>query len=262
VLLIQRRWLFLAPVVALATTGCLASKSDIVLLQDEIRTLRAMQARADSAQKAQADSSRIATLAAITKAQDSLRTLSLRFGAFQATVGGELFEMGKQLITIAELAGMSSRRIMELRSSMEERGQAMTGGGTTTGSADPGPAQLFLQANTLLQRGSHTAARAGFDELLRRYPDFEEASAALLYIGQSFADEKPPRTAEADSVYLLVSQRYPKSNDAPTALYKLAMSMAAQKKTAAARTYFRRVVSEYPRSTEAELAADRLRTLR
>ena len=249
---------FLAPVVALAATGCLASKGDILLIQDEIRALRAMQARADTARRTQADSA----LLAIRRTQDSLRVLAQRFGSFQATVGGELFEMGKQLLTIQELAGMSSKRIMELRSTMEERAQAMASSDTTAPPAAPGPAQLFQASFDLLRRGSQSAARSGFEELLRRYPEFEQASAALLYIGQSYADEKPPRTAEADSVYGLVVSRYPKSVDAPTALYKYALSQIAQKKTAAGRTALQRIVREYPGSTEAELAADRLRSLR
>jgi len=260
----MKGWFSLAPVAALAVTGCLASKADIVLLQDEIRTLRAMQSRADTARKAQADSALRAQLVAIGRTQDSLRALSLRFSGFQATVGGELFEMGKQLITIAELAGMSTKRIMELRSTMEDRAQAMTGGAGDSASAQaaPGPAQLFQTSFDLLRRGSHSAARAGFEELLRRYPDFDEASKALLYIGQSYADERPARTAEADSVYLLVTTKYPRTADAPTALFKYASSLATQKKTAAARTAFQQVVRTYPGSVEAELAAERLRTLR
>ncbi|MGH7680242.1 MAG: tetratricopeptide repeat protein [Gemmatimonadaceae bacterium] len=255
----MKKWLYLAPVVALATTGCLASKADIVLLQDEIRALRASQVRADSARKAQDDATRAATLASLTRTQDSIRNLSLRLGAFQATAVGELYEMSKQLLQIAELAGMSTKRIMELRSSMEERGQAMTGSSSDTSSV-PKPAQLFMQASDLLRRGSHSSARAGFEELLRLYPDFDEASQAQMLIGTSYADEK--RTAEADSVYLLVAQKYPRSVDAPTSLFKLAGSMAAQKKTAAARTFYNRVIREYPKSVEADLAAERLKTLR
>ena len=248
----------LAPVAALAATGCLASKSDIVLLQDEIRTMRAVQARADTARKRQADSA----LMLMTRANDSLRVLAQRFGAFQATMGGELFEMGKQLITIQELAGMSSKRIMELRSTMEERAQAMTPSATDSAppSSGPGPAQLFQLSFDQLRRGSYGTARAGFEELLRRYPSFEEASAAQLYIGQSFAEER--RTAEADSVYALVVTKYPRSKDAPTALYKYGLSQLAQGKKAAARAALQRVVREYPQSTEAELAGDRLKTIK
>jgi tol-pal system protein YbgF len=253
------RWQWIAPVAALAATGCVASKQDILLLQDEIRTLRAMQSREDTARRRQADSA----LMLMTRTNDSLRVLAQRFGAFQATVGGELFELGKQLITIQELAGMSSRRIMELRSTMEERAQAMTGTDTSARAATPGapgPAQLFQASFDQLRRGSYATARAGFEELLRQYPGFDEASAAQLYIAQSYAEER--RTAEADSVYGLVVRRYPRSKDAPTALYKYGLSQLNQGRTAAARAALQRVVREFPSSTEAELARDRLRTIR
>src|SRR5688572_757589 len=252
----MKGWLSLAPVAALAVTGCMASKADIRLLQDEIRTLRAMQGRADTARRAQADSA----LVLINKTNDSVRVLSLRLGSFQATIGGELFEMGKQLITIQELAGMSSKRIMELRSSMEERAQSAPATDTAAAPAAPGPAQLCQMSFDQLRRGSYGTARAGFEELLRRYPEFEEASAAQLYIAQSYADER--RTAEADSAYGLVVTKYPRSKDAPTALYKYGLSQLSQGKTAAARTALQRVVREFPSSTEAELARDRLRQIR
>jgi tol-pal system protein YbgF len=215
-----------------------------------------MQARADTAQKRQTDSA----ITLMTRTNDSLRILTQRLGAFQATVGGELFEMGKQLITIQELAGMSSKRIMELRSTMEERAQGMTTGDTASGPAAPGPAQLFQLSFDQLRRGSYGTARSGFEELLRRYPDFEEASAAQLYIAQSYAEER--RTAEADSVYGLVVTKYPRSKDAPTALYTYGLSQLSQGKTSAARAALQRVVREFPSSTEAELARDRLRTIR
>ena len=249
-------WKYLAPVAAIAVTGCLASKGDIVLLQDEIRTLRAMQAREDTARRSQADS----TIVLISRTNDSLRALALRFGAFQANVGGELFEMGKQLITIQELAGMSSKRIMELRSTMEERAQVLSPSDSGAPVAQPGPAQLFQLSFEQLRNRSYATARAGFDELLRRYPEFDEASKAQLYVAQSYAEER--RIAEADSVYSLVVRTYPRSPDAATALYKYGISQLSQGRTAAGRAAMQRVVRDFPSSTEAELAADRLRTIR
>jgi tol-pal system protein YbgF len=252
----MKGWLLLAPVAALAATGCMASKGDIRLLQDEIRTLRAMQSRADTARRTQTDSA----LMMIGRTNDSLRVLAQRFGAFQATVGGELFEMGKQLITIQELAGMSQKRILELRATMEEKAQVLSSPSDSAAPAAPGPAQLFQLSFDQLRRGSYGTARAGFEELLRRYPDFEEASAAQLYIGQSYAEER--RIGEADSVYALVVTRYPRSKDAPTALYKYGLSQLSQGKKAAARAALQRVVREFPSSTEAELAGDRLKTIK
>ena len=258
----MKGWQFLLPVAAIAVTGCMASKSDIRLLQDEVRTLRAMQARADSTREAQTARQTDSLIAANKRTQDSLRVLAQRLSSFQATVAGELFEIGKQLITIQELAGMSTKQMMGLRSSIEERAQSMAPPASDSGAAPgaPGPAQLFQVSFEQLRRGSFGTARAGFEELLRRYPEFEEASAAQLYIAQSYADEK--RTAEADSVYALVVQRYRTSKDAPTALYKYGLSQLGQGRTAQARTALQRVVREYPSSTEAELARERLRTLR
>jgi tol-pal system protein YbgF len=153
---------------------------------------------------------------------------------------------------------------MELRSTMEERAQNITvpPSGDTSAAAPgaPGPAQLFQLSFDQLRRGSYGTARAGFEELLRRYPEFEEASAAQLYIAQSYAEER--KTAEADSVYRVVVAKYPRSKDAPTALYKYGLSQLSQGKTAAARTALQRVVREFPSSTEAELARDRLRQIR
>ena len=72
----MRGWQFVVPVAAVfAATGCMASKSDIRLLQDEIRTLRAMQGRADTARRSQADSA----LVLMNRTNDSLRVLALRF---------------------------------------------------------------------------------------------------------------------------------------------------------------------------------------
>ena len=248
---------FVAPVAAvIAATGCFASKSDIALLQDEIRTMRATEARADSAQLARVDTA----LLMMRRTNDSLRALSQRFGAFQANMSGELFELGKQLITIQELTGMSSRRIMDLRAAMEERSQAMQTPDTTATSGAPGPAQLFTAASDLMRRGSHSTARQGFEELLRLYPNFDQASLALLYIGQTYTEER--RTAEADSVYSLVVTRYPRSADAATALYKYGLSQLSQGRTAVGRAALNRILREFPSSTEAELARERLRSIR
>jgi tol-pal system protein YbgF len=213
-----------------------------------------MQARTDSARRVQADSA----LLFIRRTTDSVHALAQRVSTMQAGVNTNFRQMNDQLITIQELAGMSQKRIVELRASMEERTQS-TAPADSGAAPAPGPAQLFTLSFDQLRRGSYATARAGFEELLRRYPDFEEASAAQLYIAQSYAEEH--RTADADSVYGLVVTRFPQSRDAPTALYKYGLSQLAQGKTASARTALQRVVREYPNSTEAELARDRLRSI-
>ena len=176
----MQAWRGLLPVAVLAVTGCMASKQDILMLQDEIRTLRAMQARSDTMRRAQVDSALIFA----QRSQDSVRSLSQRFSAFQATVGGELFEIGKQLITIQELLGVSSKSMLQLWMSLEDRQQASAATDTSKAAQGqaPGPAQLYGASLDLLRRGSSSSARTGFEELLNRYRNFEKASSAQLYI--------------------------------------------------------------------------------
>lgn len=259
------RWarrLMLSLVLASSATqgACVASKGDIRLLQDELRSMETVAARADTLRRAQADSA----LRALSVAQDSMRALSARFGSFQAATSGELYDMARQLITIQEQTGLSQRRLQELRATLEEKappgGTTPPAPGDTSKPAGPGPAQLFQVSVDQMRRGSFGVARSGFDELLVRFPKFEDAPAAQLYVGQAYSEEK--NAVAADSVYLLVVQRYATSAEAPKALYKYALSQLAQKKTELAKQVLQRVIREYPRSDEADLARARLGTIK
>src|SRR5881275_581058 len=134
----------------------------------------------------------------IARANDSLRLLSTRFSAFQANVSGGMYDMNRQLLQIQELSGQSQRRLQELRASMESRNDAMSASPAPVASdsiklaatSGPGPAQLFQIAFDQMQRGSFGVARSGFQELLDKYPAFEDAPLAQLYIGQSFSGDK------------------------------------------------------------------------
>src|SRR2546423_5516558 len=144
-----------------AAVGCVASKGDVAILQDELRALRSSIARSDTAQRAQADTA----MMLIGRANDSLKLLSGRFAVFQANVSGGMYDMSRQLLQIQELSGQSQRRLQELRASMESRAEAMNvptpAPGDTTrstagggGGGTPGPAQLFQLAFDQMQRGS------------------------------------------------------------------------------------------------------------
>ena len=82
----------------------------------------------------------------------------------------------------------------------------------------------------------------------------------MIWIAETYTRERNP--VAADSVYGLVIQRYPASPKAATALYKQALSQRASGKNTIARALFNRVIKEYPRSDEADLAKEQLKTLR
>jgi tol-pal system protein YbgF len=252
-----------APLAALVVSGCLASKSDVFLLQSQLTSMQSAAARADSAQRGQVD----AVLAQVMQSNDSVRAVSSRLAKLQSSVATDHYEMGRQILQIQELSGQSQRRLQELRASLEARSQEAAATAVPAGTPDslrpvppgPGPAQLFQTSLDQLRRGSATVARTGFEELLNTYPTSEDAPEAMIYIAETYAAER--NQVAADSVYGLVVDRYPTSPKAATALYKRALSLKAAGRTAAARTSFERVVKDYPRSDEAALAREQLKTL-
>ena len=252
----------LAPLAGLLVAGCLASKNDVVLLQNQLSGMQTAAARADTARAAQIDR----VLAQVMQSNDSVRVLSARLARLQSAVSTDHYEMGRQILQIQELSGQSQRRLQELRASLEERNQTaavaappVPGDTSRPTPAGPGPAQLFQTSLDQLRRGSSTVARSGFEELLRSYPQSEDAPEAMVYIAETYAAER--NAVAADSVYALVIARYPTSPKAATALYKRALAFRAAGNATAARAAFDRIVREHPRSDEATLAREQLRTL-
>jgi len=283
-----------AAIASLAAAGACATRSDVRVLQNDLRVMRMESLQADSARRLQLDG----VIAALGRTQDSLRLMHAQVVKFQGDSRGEMYALGQQLIQIQELTGQSQRRLQELRGSLEQRAAetqapvtipqpvtpatqpqanptpaapAVVPNASTPASgtqpnaasaapAGPGPNQLFQLALDQLRRGSAVAARSGFQDLLRQYPTSDVAPEAQFYIAQSFETEGS--IAAADSAYALVVSRYPQSPRAPSALYKRALALQAQGKVQAARAALSQVIRQYPRSDEAVLARDRLRTLK
>ncbi len=258
-----RRARSLLVLVGPALGGCVATRGDIRLLQDEMRALRSSVAAADTARRSQADS----ILFTLARANDSLRALNARVArvqAVQADATGTMYELGRQLITVQELTGQSQRRLQELRASLENRQEAATASQDTTSTAAagalPGPNSLFELARDQLARGSPRAAREALDTLIGRYPNADVLPAAQFFVAEAYAQEG--KRQAADSVYNLVATRYPRSDRAPTALYKLALARRDAGQRAAAQTLLERIVRDYPRTDEAVFAREQLRVMR
>jgi tol-pal system protein YbgF len=264
---------FLAPVLALSAAGCLASKGDIRLLQDDLTSMRAQhaqQAQAQERARARDDSlTRVrldSALRAIGSINDSLRTLSARFMTYQANSSQSLYALGQQIVTLQNRAGISQRQIQDLAAQVETRGAPAGGGAAPTpakvdSSAPqaPGPARLYQLARDQYNNGAYSTARLAFRQILTTYPTYANASLVALSIGSCYEGEK--NQAAADSVYLSVVKQYPQSPDAPTALFKYGASQLTQGKVDAARAAWERVIKEYPNSDAATLATGRLKTL-
>ena len=263
----HRRFLLgLAHAAAVLSAPACATPQQVRVVRNDVRALRAERAQADSALRREL--ARVS--ASLAAAHDSLVQLSQRATKFQGDVRGDLYALGQQLIQIQELTGQSQRRIQELRVELEKRAQEIAAqppvppsGDTSaarTPATGPGPNQLYQLSMEQLRRGSAAAARAGFEDLLRQYPTADIAPEAQYYLGEAYSAEG--NRGAADSAYARVVSQYPNSARAPSALYKIAQAHEASGRVAQARAALTQIVQRYPRSDEADLARERLKTLR
>jgi TolA-binding protein len=198
--------LFLA---ATALNSCVASKQDVLLLQTDLKSMRAEYAYRDSTRRVQFDS----VMRTMVILNDSIRGLKGELAAFQGNVLGDLFKVRDGLIEIRALTGQSQSRITELRAELEQRNailqtsappastvpppsavpttaptqppvqaaptttpvkptdSAAASSGTPPVAGAPGPNQLYTMALDQLRRGSTSAARAGFTDFLVQQAD-------------------------------------------------------------------------------------------
>jgi len=265
-------------VVLVATGGCFATRGDVRIVQSDIAALRAELLRSQLAQH----EALIQNRQMLERTGDSLSKVSARTVSIQGDLRGELRAIREQILQVQTLLGQSQATLARLRSEIESRNApsvapppptgtvppATSAGGRPTSptvvdstpARAPGPNQLYTDGRDQLTRGSSATARIYFQELLTNYPTSDYAPDAQFWIGESFAKEK--NLPAADAAYAAVVSAHPSAAKAPTALYKRAQLVLQQGNSPQAKQLLEQVIARYPRSDEAELAAEQLKTLR
>lgn len=250
----------LASAAAVTLSGC-ALKGDVRRVETEVQALRAETARADSARAVALD--RIIRL--LDAVQDSLSVQQRRLVVLQGEVRSDVTEVQRQLVQIQELTGQSQQRLTELRRQIDDRmSQPMPvvtapgdGGPGRAGAPGEGPDQLYDIALQQLRRGSPQTARTAFRRLLELYPNHPRAVDATFFIGESFEQAFPD---SARAIYERIANDHADAPRAPAALYRLGLMAEQRGDLPAARLYYNRLIAGYPRSEEAELARNKLRS--
>jgi tol-pal system protein YbgF len=134
---------------------------------------------------------------------------------------------------------------------------AATSSGPASGPDDA--AERYQQAMGRLKAGDHVAAVALLRELIRRHPRHELADNAQYWLGEAFYDQKDYARAIAE--FRRAASDYPQGNKVPDALLKLGFSHLALGQIADGRRALQQVVTVFPRSGPARLAAQRLESL-
>jgi len=142
-------------------------------------------------------------------------------------------------------------------------------------STNPLQPQDIYQASYIdFSKGSYALAMAGFREFIRRFPDHPLAGNAQYWIGESHfsiargyansgqTDKVAPEMESAVQEFRKVLANYPRSEKAPTALYKEALALLELKQPAVAQQRLEYLVSNFPQSEETPLARERLAALK
>jgi TolA-binding protein len=136
------------------------------------------------------------------------------------------------------------------------------------------PQDIYQAAYIDFSKGSYALAMAGFREFLRRFPDHALAGNAQYWIGEGYfsqaraagnagqADKATQDMEQAVLEYRKVLASYPRSEKAPTALYKEALALIELKQPAIALQRLEYLVANFPQSEEAPLARERLTALK
>jgi tol-pal system protein YbgF len=250
-----KKWMLIAPA-AMLFAGCFATQKDVQVLQGDISLMRSERLAADSARSRQLDRA----IASVRVANDSLVALSTRLTRFRSDMTMSMSSVQQELLQVQVLTGQSQQRIQEVRASLEDR-QAATAVPDSTGApVVPGPNALFQAAREQMMQGSNSAARQAFQDLIAKYPKADVAPDAAFYIAETYAAEK--NTKAADSVYAQVAAQYAGSPRAATAIYKRAVAALSAGDDSKARDLFNQLIKKYPRSDEAALARDRVKTIK
>lgn len=120
------------------------------------------------------------------------------------------------------------------------------------------PEELYTRSLALVREGKEMqAAREGFQEFLKRYPQNSLAINAAYWIGETYYGEKQYKNAILQFQELI--DKYPQHIKVPSALLKQALAFQGLGDQENARLLLEKVVTSYPKSPEAGKAKAKLK---
>jgi tol-pal system protein YbgF len=193
--------------------------------------------------------------------RDSIRLLSAGQGELRGDLLRRLVDLQEDFLTMGEVVGISQQQLSQIRDQLV-RERSTLGGEMGGFQETPGEGQaqdIYNDALTQLRRGNLSTARFGFEELVERFPQHELTPEARYLLADILAREGA--VEEAIEAFLLVRTYHPTAERVPDALYRVGMLYVELGQVAEGRGYLERVVTTWPDSGAAELAAEALREL-
>ena len=251
-------------------TGC-ATRQDVITLDS--RTITLEKKYADLEKKYIATREDLSSLGtdrdekyqSFSDYKAEMRAEFQRFKKELQLLGGRLDENDHQLKTA--VADLNARiDAYELRLAKVEKyldvqtaaGGAAAGAAVAGGAAKPSEdITLYAEGKKAFDNEDFGAARKAFESFLKRFPQSDQADNAQFWIGETYYRENWYEKAILE--YQKVIENFPKGNKVPAALLKQGMAFIELGDKENAGLIFKELVDRYPRSTEAKIAAQKLK---
>ncbi len=135
---------------------------------------------------------------------------------------------------------------------------APAAGGTAPVAAQPGEAEAYRAAYSLVQAQRFDQAVQAFQQFQRNYPAGKYAPNAYYWLGELYLVVQPPDLESSRQSFTLLLSQYPNDSKAPDALYKLGKVQFMKGNPEKAKEYLDQVINRYgsTNSSAVKLARD------
>lgn len=261
---------FLCASLASTLTGCmLATQADVLQVQDQVAGLDAkvvtlQKTNADLAYKIDELNGSLTTLNEnLRDSRDKMSQVGARMDDLQVRVGQSVQSLGdavRKERQEARDAAVAAAKEAATGPAREAALKALEEASAKEAAAGPSPTKLYRDAYLHFVRKDYQLAGQGFSVYLDKYPKGELADLATYYLGESRYARKEWEDAAAQ--YAGVLDAFPKSDLVPSARLKYAYALLNLKTdTQEAKRYLESILQDYPHSSEAKAAKDKLASL-
>jgi tol-pal system protein YbgF len=169
----------------------------------------------------------------------------------------------EKLDRLAQLTDQNSDKIVQLEHYLNLESTKKPVAAITPGVSAEKPLsedEVYRSAKQAFDQGDFEAARMGFQEFIKRYPNSKNADNAQFWIGEIYYSEKWYEKAILE--YQNVIEKYPTGNKVPAALLKQGLAFANIGDKPNAKLILEELRRKYPDSNEANVAAEQLKALK
>jgi tol-pal system protein YbgF len=254
-----------------------ATQQDLMQLRGDLAVVH------QTAQRARADAEAAATRAVDARLAAQTAESQRQTAALAQRLDGLTTSLTQLAARLDDLAARVDALGRQVRATPPATARPAPAPGAAPATAAPGarpatngvqPPDIYQAAYIDFSKGSYALAMAGFREFLRRFPDHPLAGAAQYWIGECYVGQaraaanasQPERVTteleQAVQEFRKVAANYPRSEKAPTALYKEALALIELKQPGVAQQRLEYLVANFPQAEETPLARERLAALK